>query len=334
VVIFSQKGAIIAHMSSGEFVSQCTADSLARAAQLLKDGGLVALPTETVYGLGADATNSSAVARIYKVKGRPADHPLIVHIYSMQSLGDWADEIPSYAISLARDFWPGPMTLVLKRSILAEDFVTGGQPTVGLRVPDHAVALALLSAFEKIGGQGIAAPSANRFGHVSPTTAQAVQEELGEYLESRDQILDGGPSTVGVESTIIDCTTEAPRILRPGAITIQMVEKSTGLKVSTVETDIRVSGSLENHYSPQASVFLNRRPNSGEGFIALAEIQTPEMVIRLASPKNIEEFARVMYSALRDADAKGLNSVVVAEPVGDGLALAIRDRLMRASKGR
>ena len=321
-------------MSSGEFVSQCTADSLARAAQLLKDGGLVALPTETVYGLGADATNSSAVARIYKVKGRPADHPLIVHIYSMQSLGDWADEIPSYAISLARDFWPGPMTLVLKRSILAEDFVTGGQPTVGLRVPDHAVALSLLSAFEKIGGQGIAAPSANRFGHVSPTTAQAVQEELGEYLESRDQILDGGPSTVGVESTIIDCTTEAPRILRPGAITIQMVEESTGLKVSSVESDIRVSGSLENHYSPQASVSLNRTPSSGEGFIALADIQTPTNVIRLASPKSVEEFARVMYSALRDADAKGLNSVVVAEPAGDGLALAIRDRLMRASKGR
>ena len=321
-------------MSSGEFVSQCTADSLARAAQLLKDGGLVALPTETVYGLGADATNSSAVARIYKVKGRPADHPLIVHIYSMQSLGDWADEIPSYAISLARDFWPGPMTLVLKRSILAEDFVTGGQPTVGLRVPDHAVALALLSAFGKIGGQGIAAPSANRFGHVSPTTAQAVQEELGEYLESKDQILDGGPSTVGVESTIIDCTTEAPRILRPGAITIQMVEESTGLKVSSVESDIRVSGSLENHYSPQASVSLNRTPSSGEGFIALADIQTPTNVIRLASPKSVEEFARVMYSALRDADAKGLNSVVVAEPAGDGLALAIRDRLMRASKGR
>ena len=321
-------------MSSGEFVSNCTADSLAQAAQVLKNGGLVALPTETVYGLGADATNADAVARIYKVKGRPADHPLIVHIHSMQSLGDWADEIPSYAISLARDFWPGPMTLVLKRSILAEDFVTGGQPTVGLRVPDHAVALALLSAFEKIGGKAIAAPSANRFGHVSPTTAQAVQEELGEFLEDGDQILDGGPSTVGVESTIIDCTTQAPRILRPGAITIQMVEDSTGLEVSTVKTDIRVSGSLENHYAPQATVTLNRTPEKGEGFIALADIQTPENVIRLASPKNVEEYARVMYSALRDADAKGLNSVVVTEPAGDGLALAIRDRLMRASKGR
>ena len=321
-------------MSSGEFISSCTAESLAQAAQLLKTGGLVALPTETVYGLGADATNQNAVARIYKVKGRPADHPLIVHIHSMQSLDDWADEIPSYAISLARDFWPGPMTLVLKRSILAEDFVTGGQPTVGLRVPDHVVALALLSAFQKIGGKGIAAPSANRFGHVSPTTAGAVQEELGEYLEERDQILDGGPSTVGVESTIIDCTSAAPRILRPGAITIEMVEESTGLKVSEEETDIRVSGSLENHYAPQASVFLNRKPIAGEGFIAFADIQTPESVIRLASPKSVAEFARVMYSALRDADAKGLSSVVVLEPTGSGLALAIRDRLMRASKGR
>jgi L-threonylcarbamoyladenylate synthase len=333
-LIFSQKGAIIAHMSSGEFVSRCTADSLAQAAQLLKDGGLVALPTETVYGLGADATNPSAVARIYKVKGRPADHPLIVHIHSIQSLADWADEIPSYAISLARDFWPGPMTLVLKRSILAEDFVTGGQPTVGLRVPDHVVALALLSAFEKIGGQGIAAPSANRFGHVSPTTAQAVREELGEYLEERDQILDGGSSAVGVESTIIDCTSDSPRILRPGAITIEMIEESTGLKVSTAETNIRVSGSLENHYAPSASVHLNRLPVSGEGFIAMSDMQTPEGVVRLASPTSIEEFARVMYSALRDADARHLNSVVVAEPGGDGLALAIRDRLMRASKGR
>ena len=321
-------------MSSGEFVSQCTADSLAQAAQLLKDGGLVALPTETVYGLGADATNPSAVARIYKVKGRPADHPLIVHIHSMQSLADWADEIPGYAISLARDFWPGPMTLVLKRTILAEDFVTGGQPTVGLRVPDHVVALALLSAFEKIGGRGIAAPSANRFGQVSPTTAQAVQEELGEYLDERDQILDGGSSSVGVESTIIDCTSEAPRILRPGAITIEMIEESTGLKVSKAETNIRVSGSLENHYAPSASVHLNRLPVSGEGFIAMSDIQTPDGVVRLAEPESVEEFARVMYSALRDADSRELKTVVVAEPTGDGLALAIRDRLMRASKGR
>jgi L-threonylcarbamoyladenylate synthase len=252
----------------------------------------------------------------------------------MQSLGDWADEIPSYAISLARDFWPGPMTLVLKRSILAEDFVTGGQPTVGLRVPDHVVALALLSAFAKIGGQGIAAPSANRFGHVSPTTAQAVQDEIGEYLDQQDLILDGGPSSVGVESTIIDCTSDAPRILRPGAITIEMIEESTGLKVSSTESNIRVSGSLENHYAPNARVNLNRTPIAGEGFIALADIQTPANVIRLAAPNSVEDFARLMYAALREGDAQGLKSVVVTEPVGDGLALAIRDRLMRASKGR
>ena len=321
-------------MTGGEFVSNCTADALASAAQLLKAGGLVAIPTETVYGLGADATNKDAVARIYNVKGRPADHPLIVHLHSMQSLGDWADEIPSYAISLARDFWPGPMTLVLKRSLLAEDFVTGGQPTVGLRVPDHVIALALLSAFANIGGKGIAAPSANRFGHVSPTTAQAVQDEIGDYLNEKDLILDGGPSSVGVESTIIDCTSDAPRILRPGAITVEMIEESTGLKVSRAETNIRVSGSLENHYAPNATVDLNRTPISGEGFIALSDIQTPANVIRLATPNSVEDFARVMYAALREGDAKGLKSVVVAEPAGDGLALAIRDRLMRASKGR
>ena len=321
-------------MTSGEFVSSCTADALSSAARLLKDGGLVAFPSETVYGLGADATSANAVARIYQAKGRPADHPLIVHIHSMQSMGEWADEIPNYAIALARSFWPGPMTLVLKRSILAEDFVTGGQPTVGLRVPDHVVALALLSAFEKIGGKGIAAPSANRFGHVSPTTADAVREELAEYLEPTDQILDGGSSSVGVESTIIDCTSTAPRILRPGAITTEMIEETTGLKVLTETTSIRVSGSLENHYAPSATVELNRKPLASEGFIALAEFQTPENVIRLASPKTIEEFARVIYSALRDADRQGLATVVVQEPGGDGLALAIRDRLMRAARGR
>ena len=321
-------------MTSGEFVSNCTADALASAAKLLKEGGLVAFPTETVYGLGADATNSAAVARIYQAKGRPADHPLIVHIHSMQAMGEWADEIPSYAIALARSFWPGPMTLVLKRSILAEDFITGSQPTVGLRVPDHVVALALLSAFVKIGGKGIAAPSANRFGHVSPTTAGAVREELADYLAPTDQILDGGSSSVGVESSIIDCTSTAPRILRPGAITLEMIEAATGLKVLKEATNIRVSGSLENHYAPSAKVELNRTPTASEGFIALAEFQTPENVIRLASPKTIEEFARVIYSALRDADRQGLATVVVQEPGGDGLALAIRDRLMRAARGR
>ena len=322
-----------------QFLSKCSANALADAAANLLAGGLVAFPTETVYGLGADACNPDAVARIYSVKGRPADHPLIVHVASMDGLGDWADDVPAYAIALARDFWPGPMTLVVKRSGLAGNFVTGGQDTVGVRVPDHPVALGLLEAFVRGGGRGVAAPSANRFGHVSPTTAQAVSDELSEYLKPEDQILDGGPCTVGVESTIIDCTGELPRILRPGGVTIEMIKDSTGLALlqasDTKELEvIRVSGSLEKHYAPAAEVILDATPIAGQGFIALADSKTPDGVIRLAEPKNINEFARVLYTALRKADEIGLAEVVVEQPQRDGLAIAIRDRLERASKGR
>jgi L-threonylcarbamoyladenylate synthase len=318
-------------MSQGEFISHCTADALANAAKQLKSGVLVAFPTETVYGLGADATNPEAVARIYAVKGRPADHPLIVHLADAQDIPEWAAEIPDYAIDLARSFWPGPMTLVLNRSELAKDFITGGQATVGLRVPDHTIALAFLNAFKAIGGKGVAAPSANRFGHVSTTTAKAVHEELGEYLDANDLILDGGPSQVGVESTIIDCTGDAPRILRPGAITVEMVEAVTGVKVINRDDVIRVSGSLENHYSPDAHVLLDGHPRPGDGFIALSDYPTPEGAIRLASPINNEEFARNLYEALREADAQGIEQVVVIQPEGDGIATAIRDRLKRAA---
>ena len=321
-------------MSSGQFVSNCTADAMARAAEHLKAGSLVAFPTETVYGLGADATNPEAVARIYTAKGRPADHPLIVHLGDMQDIAEWSDEIPDYAIALARSFWPGPMTLILKRSALAKDFITGGQETVGLRVPDHVIALALLNEFKKLGGKGIAAPSANRFGHVSPTTSAAVTSELSDYLEENDLILDGGPSQVGVESTIIDCTEELPKILRPGAITKEMIIETTGLSIADSLSDIRVSGSLENHYSPAAKVVLDIAPESGDGFIALANIETPAGVIRLASPQNNEEFARVLYTALRSADQQELARVVVAQPAGDDISVAIRDRLLRASRGR
>jgi len=308
---------------------------MADAAANLLAGGLVAFPTETVYGLGADACNAEAVARIYSVKGRPADHPLIVHVSSMAGLGDWADDVPGYAISLARDFWPGPMTLVVKRSRLAGDFVTGGQDTVGVRVPDHPVALGLLEAFERAGGKGVAAPSANRFGNVSPTTAQAVSDELGDYLAAGDVILDGGLCDVGVESTIIDCTGDVPKILRPGAITGQMIAESTGLAVVGVveESSIRVSGSLEAHYAPAATVVLDQSPVSGQGFIAMADVVAGEGVVRLAAPKTHDEFARVLYSALRAADEQGLGTVVVGQPVGDGIAVAIRDRLQRAAFG-
>jgi L-threonylcarbamoyladenylate synthase len=321
-----------------QFLSNCSASAMADAAANLLAGGLVAFPTETVYGLGADACNADAVARIYSVKARPTDHPLIVHIASMDGLGDWADDVPAYAISLARDFWPGPMTLIFKRSNLAQDFITGGQETVGIRVPNHVVALGLLEAFHNLGGRGIAAPSANRFGRISPTSAVAVSEELSAYLSKEDQVLDGGPCAVGIESTIIDCTGGIPRILRPGGITSEMVEESTGLKPTLVDSNdaeqIRVSGSLEKHYSPAAKVIIDQTPAPGQGLIALSSRVTPVDVTRLAAPKNIDEFARDLYAALRKADELGLAEVVVEQPQGDGLAIAIRDRLMRASKGR
>ena len=325
-------------MSQSQFVSKCTADALRTAAQTLLNGNLVAFPTETVYGLGADALNKQAVARIYEAKGRPANHPLIVHIHSTQVLDQWVEDIPTYAIALARDFWPGPMTLVFKRSSLAQDFITGGQDTVGIRVPNHVVALALLEAFHNIGGRGVAAPSANRFGHVSPTTAKAVREELSDFLQGKDQIMEGGPSIVGIESTIIDCTSELPRILRPGAITEEMIKESTGqneLAISTsTDSAPRVSGSLEKHYAPAAKVLLDQSPVAGQGFIAASRRVTPKGVFRLAAPKNVDEFARDLYIALRKADELGLKEVVVEQPQGGGIAIAIRDRLSRAAKGR
>ena len=315
------------------FLSQCSTDSIKAAAQSLVAGHLVAFPTETVYGLGADATNETAIAKIYKAKGRPADHPLIVHISSIDAINDWAQDINEYAINLARDFWPGPMTLVFKRSDLAKDFITGNQNTVGLRVPNQSIALALLKEFQALGGKGIAAPSANRFGAVSPTTAQAVKDELENHLDqTNDVILDGGPCQVGVESTIIDCTSQTPQILRLGAITKEMIQESTGLLViDEAATDIRVSGSLESHYSPSATAVLDTYPQSGEGFIAIDSIQTPPGAIRLAAPSSIEGFARDLYSALRFADAQGLTKVCVIQPQGPGLAAAIRDRLRRAA---
>ena len=327
-------------MNQSHFQSHCTADALRDAAAKLLHGALVAFPTETVYGLGVDATNPSAVSRMYQVKGRPADHPVIVHVSSMQAIGQWAIDIPQFAIELARAFWPGPMTLILKRSELAGDFITGGQESIGLRVPDHAVALAFLQAFESIGGAGVAAPSANRFGHLSPTSAAAVSAELADYLGDEDVILHGGLCDVGVESTIIDCTGDLPRVLRPGAISAVMIADVTGIAIEKIYTnyisehvadEIRVSGSLENHYAPDAKVLLDVVPTVGQGFIALASIPTPPGVIRLGAPANDEEFARVLYSSLRAADQQGLAEVVVTQPTGIGIALAIRDRLKRAA---
>ena len=323
-------------MENSEFLSSCSADTIKLAAHSLINGNLVAFPTETVYGLGADALNSTAVARIYDVKGRPHDHPLIVHVHDLNAVDEWVREIPEYAIQLARDYWPGPMTLILNRSKIVGDFITGRQDTVGIRIPDHPIALALLNSFHEMGGIGVAAPSANRFGHVSPTSAQAVSQEIADYLGDSDMILDGGVCQIGVESTIIDCTGKLPVILRPGAISEDMIEDSASLKVNanSKQNNIRASGMLEKHYSPIAKVFLDETPVAGQGYLALSNLETPTGVTRLASPNNVEEFARVLYQSLRDADALNLQSLVVQQPRGEGLALAIRDRLAKAANGR
>ncbi len=301
------------------------------AANQLIAGNLVAFPTETVYGLGADASNEKAVSRIYSVKGRPTEHPLIVHISSITQLEKWAVDIPDYAAKLARDFWPGPMTLILKRSNFAKDFITGGQDSIGLRVPNQSMALALINEFEKIGGYGVAAPSANRFGAVSPTNSAEVEIEIGQYLGLKDIILKGGQCLIGIESTIIDCTNLMPIILRPGALTPEIILEKTQIHtIVQKNSSIRYSGSLERHYSPNAKVLLNQTPIPGQGLIALANFVTPVGVRRLSSPRNIEEFAKLIYSSLREADQQNLSEVVVIEPQGNGLALAIRDRLRRA----
>jgi len=313
-------------------ISQCSLSVLRQSAEKLKAGDLVAFPTETVYGIGADAENRDAVARMYQVKNRPASHPVIVHIAELNDVDYWAQEIPEYAINLMRDFWPGPMTLLLKRREVAGDFLTGAQEIVGLRIPANSLALGLLNEFKAVGGKGIAAPSANRYGAVSPTTAEAVSQELSEFLSPSDQILDGGPCLVGVESTIIDCSGQNPKILRPGAISAEMIEESTGIVLEEVgETKIRVSGSDKQHYAPKAKVIVDGQSQRGEGLIAMSDVATPEGVIRLAEPKSVEEYARVLYSALRMSDTQNLQTVRIIPPVGPGLAVAIRDRINRAA---
>jgi L-threonylcarbamoyladenylate synthase len=316
-------------------ISSCTLSTLKEAANSLKQGNLVAFPTETVYGLGADATNKDAVARIYDVKGRPTGHPLIVHISSINNLDKWAQQIPEYAITLARTFWPGPMTLILPRTELAKDFITGGQDNVGIRVPSHPLALSLLKEFESLGGFGIAAPSANRFGKVSPTSAQDVQEELLQYLTPGDLILDGGPCQIGIESTIIDCTKPTPQILRPGGVTKEQIEELINLdlnqKMITLGNDVKAPGLLESHYSPKAKVFLSGTPQPGDGFLALSSIATPTGAIRLATPVSDEDYARQLYSAFRLADSKQLEKIFVVPLENEGIAVAINNRLSKAA---
>lgn len=312
-----------------------------RAATLLRQGELVALPTETVYGLGADASNPRAVAKIFAAKGRPADHPLIVHLPDASHLDRWACDIPDAARKLAAAFWPGPLTLILKRQPNVTDAVTGGQDTVGLRVPGHPLALELLRAFDG----GIAAPSANKFGRISPTTAQHVRDDLGDAVA---MILDGGPCQVGIESTIIDLSGASPRILRPGMLSatdIALVLGETPLAPDAAAPTVRVSGSLEAHYAPRTPLTLIP---AGELPAALNEAIARQQTIAVLAtdaapfthpliqwrqaPAEPAGFARELYAALRQLDALGCARILVAEPAS-GEWQAIRDRLQRAAVG-
>jgi L-threonylcarbamoyladenylate synthase len=301
--------------------------SITDALAALLRGDLVAIPTETVYGLAGDATSQLAVERIYEAKGRPRNHPVIVHISGADQIERWAVDVPSWAYLLAATFWPGPLTLILPRAKGVGNWVTGGQDTVGLRVPNHAAALEII----RKSGLGLAAPSANRFGAVSPTNVAAVFEELGPYLRpGRDLIFDGGDCAVGLESTIVDATSSQPSILRLGAITAEQIEEVTGLSIIEGRSEVRAPGTLATHYSPRATVHLHS-VDGADGLIALAAVPTPSGLVRLAAPADVLQYAQELYEALRRADALGLHNVVAIAPDGAGLAAAIRDRLERAA---
>lgn len=308
------------------------------AVDVLARGDLCAIPTETVYGLGALATNESAVAKVYEAKGRPADHPLIVHVASFAEVHEWITDLPDWATTLAQSVWPGPLTLVGRRTASALDCVTGGQDTVAVRVPNHPLTLAVLAELSERGLGGVVAPSANRFGHVSPTTAEHVQHDLGTYLSAHNgAILDGGPCTLGVESTIVLVTGDQPVILRPGGITRKIITEITGRDVQENTETPRVSGSLASHYSPAATVQLVSETELAQsdathaGVIAFAEVKTPAGMHRLSSPRSIEDFAQELYAALRQADSLDLKKIYVVQPTDEGLAEAVRDRLKRAA---
>ena len=306
---------------------------LRRAAQILRAGGLVAFPTETVYGLGADASNEKAVARLYAVKGRPADHPVIVHLYSLERALAWARDVPKEARALAEKFWPGPLTLILKRSDKARDFVTGGQPSVGIRVPSHPVARALLEAF----GDGVAAPSANRFGRVSPTTAAHVREDLGADV---DLVLEGGPSEVGIESTIVDFSGGRAVLLRPGAIDTKMLEAFVPVEEKSVSS-VRHSGGMERHYAPRTPARLVRTFELDEQIsalgarVAVLAFSRPDERVDywLRMPREPAAYARKLYAALRELDAAGCEQILVEAPPEASGWDAVRDRLQKACAG-
>lgn len=315
-----------------------TPQSIQLAAELLHQGKLVAIPTETVYGLGADASNPEAVVKIFKAKGRPSDHPLIVHLAYASQIQDWAEQIPNTAQLLAREFWPGPLTMILRKKAWVPPVVTGGQDTVALRVPDNPVALWLLRVF----GGGIAAPSANRFGRISPTLATHVAEDLG---DSVDCILDGGPCLVGLESTIIDLTDTQPTILRPGRITRSQLEAVLQSPVALKsQHKIRAPGMLASHYAPHTPAFLcpaeklltllNERQTQGEqvGILSFSpELLNSPCQHERRLPEQAEDYEAVLYNALRELDQLKLDCILVEQPPDLEEWMAVNDRLSKAT---
>jgi len=321
-----------------------TADTAAidRAADALRAGALVAFPTETVYGLGADAANPVAVRAVFEAKGRPSDHPLIVHLADATHLDAWARDVPDGARALARAFWPGPLTLILPRTPLASDVVTGGQGTVGLRVPAHPVAHALLAAFARRGGHGIAAPSANRYGHVSPTTAAHVADDLGDRVAL---IVDGGPCAVGIESTIVAFDGDRPILLRPGGIGVDALAGVLGRGPEAPSADApRASGTHASHYAPHTATFLVDAHAMATELLRLAERDEVVAVLArnvrrppdfdgpwIAAPPDVDGYARDLYANLRALDAEHADAILIEAPPDDARWLAVRDRLARAT---
>ena len=289
-----------------------------RALDVLRAGGLVAIPTETVYGLAADASNADAVQRIFAVKGRPVAHPLIVHLAAAEQLGDWAATIPASAAVLADSCWPGPLTLLVPRAEHVLDIVTGGRPSVGVRVPAHPLTLELLARF----GGGLAAPSANRFGRVSPTTADHVRADLGNDV---DFVLDGGPCPIGVESTIVDCTVDPPQVLRPGGIPTEHIAAILNGVLGEPAGPSRAPGMLASHYAPRCQVMLVSSVEDAE------RLATGRPGVEILADEDLLHFAQTLYSQLRDADDRGIDAVIAVLPPAVGLGHAIRDRLTKAA---
>jgi L-threonylcarbamoyladenylate synthase len=316
------------------------AAEIGRAARLLRAGELVAFPTETVYGLGADAGNDRALARLYAVKGRPAAHPVIVHLADAGQVIDWASSVPEAAKRLAEAFWPGPLTLILRRADGVSDRITGGQPTVGLRVPAHPTALALLAAVDR----GLAAPSANRFGAVSPTSAQAAREGLADEVA---MVLDGGPCRVGVESTIIDLSGERALLVRPGGLAVEDVERVLRAPLALAGPGVRAPGTLRSHYAPNAAIELGAREDvtrlaslsiaAGRRTAVICPAPMPPLppgALVLGEPQDPAAYAHGLYAMLRAADAAGAEVVIAVAPPPDGLGRAVADRLRRAAAPR